>query len=157
VDLGCLYTLAVDERGDTTLSVALGRVAFTHAGSGRDVYVPAGAALRATVAQGPLSPAWESSAPAWREQVAELDRAPEPGPDALARLASAGDTLALWHLLQAPSARTRGAAFDRLLELVAPPREAARAAIVDLDPGTPESAAARRAWLERMDWYSFAF
>ena len=157
VDLGCLYTLAVDERGDTTLAVRLGRVSFTHAGSGRDVYVPAGAALLATVAEGPLSPAWESASPAWRAQVAELDRAAAPDADALARLASAGDTLALWHLLQAPSAGTRGSAFDRLLELVAPPREVARAAIVDADPRAPASLAARRAWLERMDWYSFEF
>jgi hypothetical protein len=157
VDLGCLYTLAVDERGDTQLSVALGRVAFTHAASGRDVYVPAGAALRATVDEGPTSPLWESSTQAWRAEVAELDRAPAPAADQLARLASAGDTLALWHLLQAPAASTRGAAFDRLLELVAAPREVARAAIVEADPRSAESLAARRAWLARMDWYGFEF
>jgi hypothetical protein len=157
VDLGCLYTLDVDGTGDTRLAVTLGRVSFTHAGSGRDVYVPAGAAMSASVAEGPLSPLWETAGGDWRAVVAELDRAGEPTAAALARLAASEDTLALWHLLQAPSAATRGAAFDRLLELVQPPREVARTTIVDGDPRAQAGAAARRAWLARMDWYSFAF
>lgn len=157
VDLGCLYTLDVDERGDTTLAVTLGRVSFTHARTGRDVYVPAGASLRSTVAEGPTSPLWNTSQAAWRAQVVELDRARAPEADQLARLTSAGDTLALWHLLQAPSAATRRAAYDRLLELVPPPPAAARAVLAEADPREPAAAAARRAWLERMDWYTFEF
>lgn len=157
VDLGCLYTLDVDAAGDTTLAVALGRVSFTHEGSGRDAYVPAGASMSASVAEGPLSPLWETTSSDWRATVAELDRAVEPSAAALARLDASEDTLALWHLLQAPSAATRAAAFERLRELVDPPLEVARAAIVDGDPRAQAGADARRAWLSRMDWYSFAF
>ena len=157
VDLGCLYTLDVDERGETRLAVSLGRVAFRHAGTGRDVYVPAGASLVATVADGPTSPVWDSASEAWRTQVAALDRADDPAPDQLARLASADDTLSLWHLLQAPAAATREAAYDRLLALVDAPREASRAALVDAAPTSVAALAARRAWLERMDWYTFEF
>lgn len=157
VDLGCLYTLDVDAAGDTTLAVTLGRVSFTHARSGRDAYVPAGASMSASVDEGPLSPLWETTSGEWRAAVAELDRAAEPSAAALARLDASEDTLALWHLLQAPSAATRAAAFERLRQLVEPPLEVARAAIVEADPSALAGAAARRAWLSHMDWSSFAF
>ena len=157
VDLGCLYRLAVDERGDTRLAVQIGRVAFTHAGSGREVYVPAGASCEAFVARGPHSPAWDSAALGWRELVARLDFDPEPDASALAEVRSSGDTLALWHLLEAAAAPTRAAAYDRLAELEAPPAGVERALVVDTPPGSDAADAARLAWLERMDWFTYAF
>ena len=54
VDLGCEYTLTVDETGDSVVVVTMGRVAFEN--NGREVYVPHDATCRASKAHGAGTP-----------------------------------------------------------------------------------------------------
>jgi len=53
VDLGCQYTLNVDDRGDGLLKVTMGWVAFDT--DGRESFIPAGAACRTRKRGGPES------------------------------------------------------------------------------------------------------
>ena len=57
IDLGCLYTLSVEDDGDSVLRVELGQVSFE--GGGREVFVPAGAEVTARKGEGPGTPMWE--------------------------------------------------------------------------------------------------
>jgi hypothetical protein len=54
VDLGCEYTLTVDDAGDSVVEVTMGRVAFED--NGREVYVPHGATCWASKARGAGTP-----------------------------------------------------------------------------------------------------
>lgn len=106
VDLGCKYTLSVDGRGDTVVTVVTGRVAFESAG--REVYVPARATCRASRDRGPGTPHFQD-APAPLVAALEAFDAASRGSAALRRerasavLAQVGaprDYLPAWHLLQ---------------------------------------------------------
>ena len=136
VDLGCRYTLEVDENGGAFVDVLTGRVAFESRGD--EVYVPANATCRA-------SRDGRAGTPRFRDTPAELvealdayDAAAGGEADARLRFAQAvcdrsqrvEDTLGVWHLLRDPDARivdlaqaalVRLAGFD--LEVVPTTRE----------------------------------
>jgi hypothetical protein len=106
VDLGCRYTLRVDEHGDAVVRVMTGRVAFEN--GGREVYVPALATCKAYKDRGAGTPRFED---ARQELVAALDafdRSVRSGTETrrqlarmvLALLREPKDALPAWHLLQ---------------------------------------------------------
>jgi hypothetical protein len=69
VDLGCAFSLAIDERGDTTLHVTSGWVALED--DRRQVFVPAGASAVTRAGSGPGTPYFDDAPP---ELVRALDR-----------------------------------------------------------------------------------
>lgn len=112
VDLGCAYTLEVDEGGTGLLRVDSGHVELLGR-DGRTSYVPRGASCRISRG-GPGVP--------WFEGAAEglLDPAGEALAPALAA-ALPRDALTLWHLIARVDEARRGAVLERLAEIAPPP------------------------------------
>lgn len=130
VDLGCAYTLGVDDSGAGILRVETGWVSFER--DGRESIVPAGAVCATRPAEGPGTPYYEDATPELRRALESLDFG-SGGSDALSTILAGArkrDGLTLWHLL----ARTRGAdrekVFDRLARLVPPPPAVTREAVL---------------------------
>ena len=135
-DLGCAYTLHVDEDGTGLLSVTAGWVALTL--NGRESLVPAGASSRTHPTLGPGTPWYEDADEEFQDAVYELDF----GSDAARRTAAlrlvlaradAGHAVTLWHLIRRVDAADRAAVVDALEDQVAMPAGVTRAAVLKLD------------------------
>jgi hypothetical protein len=137
VDLGCKYTLQVEEDGGSLLHVTLGLVALER-GKGETI-VPAGAFCRTRSGAGPGTPFFEDSSAEFQSALAQVDALPE-GPERARQLeivireSHLRDALSLWHLLPRVDAQSRGLIYDRLSRLLPPPSEVTRDSIVALDP-----------------------
>jgi len=134
-DLGCAYTLHVDEDGSGLLSVVQGWVALES--NGLESFVPAGASCRTDPTRGPGTPRYDDGAEALRNALDELDYG-----DGAARRAAAlrfvldhPDTSAvtLWHLIPRVGAADRGAVVDALADQLVMPPGVTRDAILKLD------------------------
>jgi FecR protein len=132
VDLGCQYTLNVDERGDGLLKVSMGWVAFEV--GGREAFIPQGAQCRTRKRTGPGLPWFEDSSAAFQEGVAALDRGDAGALAAVLREARARDGLTLWHLLTRMSGQDRAAVYDRFAELVKLPEGVTKEGIMRQEP-----------------------
>jgi hypothetical protein len=131
VDLGCEYTLNVDDAGNGLLKVSLGWVAFQF--GDRESFIPAGAECVTHKRGGPEIPYYADSSDGFREALHGFERGDG---TALGRiLATAGprDGLTLWHLLTRVPERDRGAVFDRFAGLVTLPPEVSRAGVLRRD------------------------
>jgi FecR-like protein len=135
-DLGCAYTLHVDEDGTGLLSVTGGWVALTF--NGRESLVPAGASSRTHPTLGPGSPWYEDADEEFQDAVYELDF----GSDGQRRAAAlqlvlaraeAGHAITLWHLIKRVDAKDRAAVVDELADQVAMPSGISRQAVLALD------------------------
>src|SRR5207344_244056 len=94
VDLGCEYTLNVDENGDGLLRVSLGWVAFQV--GDREAFIPAGATCVTRKRGGPGIPYFEDASDALRSGVERFDRG-DPGVlNGLLAAAGPHDGLTLW-------------------------------------------------------------
>jgi len=118
VDLGCAYTLEVNEAGETVLWVTSGQVALE--APGRDVFVPAGALAIARPGSGPGTPLFTDAPAALVKAVRDMDLqsagAGDALMDALAQV-RIKDTLSLWHLLPTVAPDERRAIAHRIFEL----------------------------------------
>jgi len=133
VDLGCAYTLEVDEAGNSLIHVTLGWVSFER--GGHESLVPAG--MRAvTRAGGRIGTPFADDAPeTLRLALAAFDFAGG-GDTALAtvlREARVRDAITLWHLLARSAGAQREAVYDRLAALVPPPPGVTRDGALRLD------------------------
>jgi hypothetical protein len=137
VDLGCMYTLHVDDNGNGTLRTTLGWVGFHR--NGRESFIPAGAACATHRETGPGTPYFEDASEAFRSALLQLDSAaaslPEPQSALQVVLTQARprDALTLWHLLSRVNASDRPAVYNRLAQLVPPPASVTRDGILNLD------------------------
>jgi hypothetical protein len=133
VDLGCVYHLAVDDRGGGLLSVETGWVALEQ--GERQAIVPADASCRIRPGAGPGTPSFDDADPAFHEALERIDSTPGDAAalDALLSRTRPKDSLTLWHLLGSlpPPANLR--VFDRLAMLVPPPRDVTREGIAGHD------------------------
>ncbi|HMF58531.1 MAG TPA: FecR domain-containing protein [Pyrinomonadaceae bacterium] len=136
-DLGCAYTLEVDDAGAGVLHVTVGWVALD-LGS-RSAIVPAGASCAMRKGTGPGTPYYEDATEAFRTALAKLDfEQQDAGARSLA-LASVldearpRDALTLWHLLSRTPVEERARAYDRLASLVPPPEGVTREGVLRLD------------------------
>ena len=124
VDLGCAYTLTMDDEGAGLVSVLVGWVGFEW--RGRESFIPAGSVCATRPGKGPGTPYNERVSPAFREALQTIDF-PSGAPDngaALSRVlmeAEERDEVTLWHLLTRVDARERDRVFDRLAQFVPPP------------------------------------
>ncbi len=140
VDLGCSYTLSVDELGAGYLAVESGWVALEV--PGRAVHVPAGARAETRPGHGPGVP-YFTDAPDPIQQISR-DLSFETATDgkqlsAALHAARPRDSLSLWHLLPqvAPAERTK--IIKKLARLVPrTPADVATEALVRLDPDALE-------------------
>ena len=142
VDLGCKYSLQVQDDGSSLLHVTVGLVAFEF--DGRETIVPAGAFCRTRKSAGPGIPFFEDSSAELQAAVQKLESARDglvrtQQLEIVLREAHVRDALSLWHLLPRMDPQSRGLIYDRLAELLPPPPVVTRDGIVALDPQMLES------------------
>ena len=135
-DLGCAYTLHVDEDGAGLLSVTAGWVALER--NGRESFVPAGASCRTHPNLGPGTPRFDDASREIQEALDEFDFGPDAShrADALRFILEhrdSADTVTLWHLVPRVEPAARGAVVDALADQVAMPPGVTRDAILRLD------------------------
>ena len=134
-DLGCAYTLEVDDAGRGLLHVTSGYVALET--ESRSAIVPAGAACMTQPGAGPGTPFFEDAPEAFVEALARLDFKNDRGSlDAVLAGARAKDTLTLWHLLSSVTADDRARVYERLAALAPPPPGVTREGVERLDRAT---------------------
>jgi hypothetical protein len=143
LDMGCAYTLHVDENGAGILRVTSGWVAFQK--GGRQAMVPAGATAETRPGVGPGAPYFEDASEAFRKalQTVNFDLT-----DAQARSAALTvileearprDAFTLLNLFRRVEPLDRGHLYDRLAQLLPPPAGTMRQDVVNgnwktLDP-----------------------
>jgi predicted anti-sigma-YlaC factor YlaD len=149
VDLGCAYTLEVDESGEGTLRVLAGWVAYE--ARGIESFVPEEAMCITRPVLGPGTPHFEDASKALQAALARFDMAPQGDAargTALTEVLTAArqrDGLTLWHLLARTNADERKLVFDRLSILIPPPKE------VTLDGIQRGDRAMLDAWWEKLE------
>jgi hypothetical protein len=137
-DLGCAYTLSMDDAGRGLVTVSAGWVGFEY--RGRESLIPVGATAILLQGRGPGTPLLPQSPARLRDLVMSVDAAgAEPPRDAGAfgrqlavalRAARPEDAVTLWHLLDRLPAPWRAPVHDRLAALAPPPPAVSRAGIV---------------------------
>ncbi len=132
-DLGCAYTLEVDDAGRSLLHVTSGWVALER--GPRESVVPAGAACATTPRFGPGTPYFEDASEAFRYALDTFDRHQDGDAalDTVLREARVRDTLTLWHLLARVDDARRVLVYERLAQLTPPPAGVTRDAVLRLD------------------------
>jgi len=137
VDLGCAYTLHVDDSGAGLLRTSLGWVGFR--ANGRESFIPAGAVCATRPRIGPGTPYYEDAGLAFREALTRFDfESPTPAEQSagIAQIladARKRDALTLWHLLPRVNGADRIRVYHRLAALVPPPPQVTRAGVLQLD------------------------
>jgi hypothetical protein len=132
-DLGCAYTLEVDERGRSLLHVTSGWVALET--RERESVVPAGAACVTEPGRGPGTPFFEDAPEPFLAALARFDFEGG-GAEALASVLAQSrprDTLTLWHLLARSDGDARARVYERLAAYAPPPEGVTREAVLRLD------------------------
>ena len=135
-DLGCVYTLHVDDDGVGLLSVQAGWVAFEF--KGREVFVPSGASARTVPREGPGTPRYDDVDQPFQDSLDEVDyggdpKRTEPSLDYVLTHARRRDAMTLWHLVSRVDPGHRLAVVDALARLVPMPDGATRDAVMRLD------------------------
>lgn len=131
-DLGCAYTLEVDDSGGSLLRVTSGWVSLEL--QDRESMVPAGAACQTKRGIGPGTPYFEDSSPEFREALAKIDF--EHNTASVSALLSHSrnrDTLTLWHLLSRVSGQERLHVYEKIAEFVPPPTGVTQDGVLRLD------------------------
>lgn len=137
VDLGCEYTLMVDDTGAGLIRVTLGWVQF-YSGV-RQVLIPAGAAAETHPGFGPGTPYFEDVSKGFRTALEELDfgtgkpEARAAALDLIIREANAQDVLSLFPLLARVPPIERARLYERLAVLSPPPTGVTRQGVLDHD------------------------
>ena len=141
-DLGCAYTLEVDDQGASKLRVTSGWVALEL--KDRESIVPAEASCDTQPGIGPGTPYFEDSSAKFRESLKKVDF----DPDAAARSAALTsmlddarpkDTLTLWHLLTRVDGNDRARVYDKMAALDPPPAGVTREGVLQLNQAMLES------------------
>jgi hypothetical protein len=146
VDLGCAYTMEVDETGGGRLAVTAGWASL--AWMGREALVPAGAVCLTRPGTGPGTPYFEDATAALQDALRQFDFA-KTGADALDTVLKESrvrDTLTLWHLLSRVDGTARVKVFDRLVALTPLPAGISREKALQLDSDTLTK------WKDELAW-----
>jgi FecR-like protein len=137
VDLGCVYTLHVDDSGAGLLRTTMGWVGFKL--NGRESFIPAGAICQTRPKVGPGTPYMEDASASFRDALSRFDFQTHTPAERSALLgillveARKNDALTLWHLLSRVSDADRPSVYDRLAALAPPPDGVTREGILRLD------------------------
>ena len=135
-DLGCAYTLEVDEAGASLLRVTSGWVALEL--KDLESMVPAGAACQTRPSLGPGTPYFEDAVPEFRQALTKIDfngdsSIDKSAVDVLLKNTRSRDTLTLWHLLERVNTEERMKIYDRIASFVPPPAGVTKEGILRLD------------------------
>jgi hypothetical protein len=137
-DLGCAYTLEVDDQGAGLLHVTSGWVALQL--KDRESMVPAGATCATRPGTGPGTPYFDDASENFRTALAKLDFGyavdiPElQGPlDVVLIESRPRDTLTLWHLLSRVQETDRARVYERMAVLAPPPDGVTREGVLQLN------------------------
>ncbi|HXG67460.1 MAG TPA: zf-HC2 domain-containing protein [Blastocatellia bacterium] len=149
VDLGCAYTLEVDDLGRSFLHVTGGWVMLMR--DGREVYVPRYAMCEVRPGVGPGTPYFEDASDKLVEALERFDFE-DGGDEALNTVLAESrerDTFTLWHLIQRVDESRRARVLDRMIELVPLPAGVTREGVMSLDKNMLEY------WKEEFDlvWF----
>jgi hypothetical protein len=126
IDLGCEYTLQMDERGSGVLHVTRGWVSFQR--DALESVIPAGAMSRIHPQNGPGLPYFEDANPAFIQAIDQQ------AIDPLLANARLRDTLTLWHLLSRSAPSDRARIYDRIAALTPLPATISKERVLALDP-----------------------
>jgi len=137
VDLGCAYTLQVDDSGAGMVRTSLGWVGFKQ--NGHESFIPAGAACVTRPKVGPGTPYFDDASTELRSALARFDfedttsheRAHDVG--IVLREARQRDALTLWHLMARVDSPQRILVYERLRRFVPPPAATTKESILRLD------------------------
>jgi FecR-like protein/putative zinc finger protein len=134
-DMGCAYTLEVDDTGASLLRVTSGWVALEL--KDRESMVPTGAACQTRPGVGPGTPYFEDASSEFRQALTTIDFGGNPSNpvavDTLLKNSRARDTLTLWHLLGRVNIEERDKLYDKIAAFVPPPDGVTRDGILKLD------------------------
>lgn len=149
IDLGCSYTLEVDDAGRSRLHVTSGWVALVL--RGREAIVPAGAVCLTEPGKGPGTPYFDDASPEFRAALTRIDFQGGGAKDLNVLLAEAReyDTLTLWHLLSRLRGAERARVYDRMASLIPPPNGVTRAGVLKLNRAMLEL------WKQELEWAWF--
>ena len=137
VDLGCAYTLQVDDSGAGMVRTSLGWVGFKL--NGHESFIPAGAACATRPKVGPGTPYFEDASADFRSALARFDFADTTSEQrahdvaTVLREARQRDALTLWHLLARVDDQQRILVYERLSQFVPPPAGVVKERILQLD------------------------
>ena len=155
-DMGCAYTLDVDDSGGSLLRVTSGWVALQL--KDRESIVPAGAACQTRSGIGPGTPYFEDADADFRVALTELDFGTDAAGKTLAlstllQKSRLKDTLTLWHLIARVEGDDRRRVYEKMASLVAPPEGVTREGVLKLDQTMLET------WRDKLerDWTSSLF
>lgn len=146
VDLGCAYTMQVDEAGTGVLRVTSGWASLEW--DKRESLVPAGASCPTRPQVGPGTPAFDDASERLRRALVAFDFE-NGGTDAVEIVIAEArdrDTLTLWHLLSRVDEPLRARIFDRMAALTPLPAGVSRERALALDPAT------LKLWREELAW-----
>jgi hypothetical protein len=137
VDLGCVYTLHVDDSGAGLVRTSVGWVGFKL--NDHESFIPAGAACATRPRVGPGTPYFEDSSSEFRSALARFDFEDSNPLQRAGDLAIVlgesrkHDALTLWHLLARVDEPQRVLVYDRLRELAPPPAGVTREGVLRLE------------------------
>ena len=153
-DLGCAYTLEVNDQGSSLLRVTSGWVALEL--ENRESIVPAGAACETRPSLGPGTPYFEDSAAGFQASLKKVDFDPDAAArstalNAMLDQARPRDTLTLWHLLTRVEGEDRARVYDKMAALFPPPAGVTREGVLALNQQMLDS------WRDAMEttWMGF--
>jgi hypothetical protein len=146
VDLGCAYTMEVDEAGAGRLHVTSGWASLEW--EQLESLVPAGASCPTRPEVGPGTPAFDDASERLREALLEFDYSGggSRAVDVVLAESRQRDTLTLWHLLSRVELDERQRIFDRMIALTPLPNGVTREKAMALDPAT------LKLWREELAW-----
>lgn len=133
VDLGCAYTMTVDDGGVGLVEVTNGWVGFEW--RGQEAFIPAGAIDITRPGLGPGTPHFKDTSDAYKAALVTIDMHGGSAADraaAVTRVLAESrprDTVTLWHLLTRVDLDQRDRVFNRLAEFVPAPPEVTREGI----------------------------
>jgi hypothetical protein len=137
VDLGCAYTLQVNDSGTGLVRTSLGWVGFKL--NGRESFIPAGAACETRPKTGPGTPYFEDASLKFRSALTRFDfedNTPQQHAVDLKIVLGESrkrDALTLWHLLARVEEKQRLVVYERLVKLAPPPAGVTKEGILRLD------------------------
>ena len=137
VDLGCAYTLQVDDTGAGLVRTSLGWVGFKL--NDHDSFIPAGAACVTKPKIGPGTPFFEDASSQLRFALTRFDFADNTTSkrredlEIVLEQSRRRDALTLWHLFARVDESQRVMVYDRLARLSPPPVGVTKKGILRLD------------------------
>ena len=133
IDLGCSYSLSVNDKSSTFLQVTSGWVLLEN--NKRKSLTPAGASCYSDISKGPGIPYANDASASFKESLSKLDIESNDIPDLQKVLIESrrGDLISLFHLIKYMDGESRGLIFDRMSYLFRIPQRISRERIINGD------------------------